>query len=155
MNLALSELLPVLFGAAFALAGVVMILLAIRRQVIVSALNRTGERVTGIVTDTSYGYVPHDDSRPPAKREHVEFSTADGRRIAGSPAYNDLNVPNRTGQEVTVIHDRRRPERFLAPKDSTAAGSGPTIVRIMIGLGFIVVGVIGGYLFLVIAVITG
>lgn len=156
MDLSLSALLPVLAGLAFAVAGVVMILLGIRRQIVVSSLNRSGERVTGLVTDTQYGEAPHIDraTSTTSKREVIEFTTAQGERIHRSPMYADLSTGNRTGQQVLVIHDVRRPERFFAPKDGHRLGAGATVLRILLGVGFIVVGIVGGYLFLFIAVIT-
>lgn len=155
-DLPLSSLIPVLAGVAFAVAGVVMIVLGIRRQIIVSALNRSGERVRGVVTDTEYTRTRDVDgaSTTSTKTERIAFTTAQGEHIHRSPIYADLTTGHRTDQEVLVIHDARRPERFVAPKDGRRMGAGATMLRVGLGIGFIVIGVIAGCLFLFIAVLT-
>lgn len=153
-DLSLTSLIPVAAAAAFAIAGVVMIVLGIRRQLIVSALHRSGERVNGVVTDTSYESAHNADGRPAAKSELIEFTTAEGRTVHAAPAYSDLATPHRTGEQVTVLHDRARPELFVSPKNGEQMGIGATVLRLGLGAGFVLIGVVAGYLFFIIALLT-
>lgn len=47
--------------------------------------------------------------------ETIEYVTADGRVLRGSPAFTESGLPDRSGQEVPVHVDPQRPTVFVAP----------------------------------------
>jgi len=74
--------------------------------------------------------------------ETVEFPTLDGRRIRAVPTYSDVAMLDRSGQEVRVVYDRERPDRFVAPTGARI-GAGAAVARIVLGAVFLVL--VGGF----------
>ncbi len=134
------RLLFVVVPAALALAGLFMIVGAVRAVVGVRGLERSGQQTTGRVVTS---HVEHSTSGSGENRtvtsrlvETVEYPTLDGRRVRAVPAYSDVGMLDRSGTDVRVLYDPERPERFIAPKGDRM-GTGRYVGRIVFALVFL------------------
>jgi hypothetical protein len=136
----------VVVPALIALVLLWMIVGAVREISGLRSLQRSGQesRGTVVASHVSHSTSGSGDDRSVSSRlvETVEFPTLDGRRIRAVPTYSDVGMIDRSGQEVRVVYDRERPERFVAPTGAQM-GTGAAGVRIVIAVVFLAL--VGGF----------
>ncbi|GAA4842750.1 DUF3592 domain-containing protein [Luteimicrobium xylanilyticum] len=136
----------VVVPALVALVLLWMIVGAVREISAVRALQRSGQesRGTVVASHVSHSTTGTGDDRRVSSTlvETVEFPTLDGRRIRAVPTYSDIGMLDRSGQDVRVLYDPERPERFIAPSGARM-GTGSAGVRVVVAIVFLVL--VGGF----------
>ncbi len=136
----------VVVPAVIALVLLWMIVGAVREISGLRSLQRSGQesRGTVVASHVAHSTSGSGDNRQVTSRlvETVEFPTLDGRRIRAVPTYSDIGMLDRSGQEVRVVYDPERPERFVAPA-GTRIGAGAAGGRIALAVVFLVL--VGGF----------
>lgn len=146
------------FAMLFALVVLLLVLVAlwmmfsaVRDLLRARRLASTGMRTEGrVVSSHVHGSSTRED-RSSRVVETIEFTTARGRTVRANPVVSDAGTVDRSGMSVTVLHDRDRPERFIAPQNGRSVPVRGSVMRIGFGLVFLVViGIIvnGGWMIL-------
>ncbi|MGC5165877.1 DUF3592 domain-containing protein [Luteimicrobium sp. DT211] len=140
------RILFVVVPAFIAVVLLWMIVGAVREIGGLRALQRSGQETRGTVVASHVSHSTSgsgDDRRiSSALVETVEFPTLDGRRIRAVPTYSDVGMLDRSGQDVRVLYDPERPERFVAPTGAQI-GAGAAGTRIVVAVVFLAL--IGGF----------
>ena len=146
------------FGAVFGLvvlllvlAGLWIVISAVRDLLRTRRLASSGLRAEGRVISSHVHYSGTREDRSSRVVETIEFTTDRGQTVRANPVVSDTGTVDRSGMSVTVLHDRDRPERFIAPQNGRSVPVRGSVMRIGFGLVFLVViGIIvnGGWMIL-------
>lgn len=134
------------FGAVFGLvalllvlAGLWIVISAVRDLLRARRLASSGIRTEGRVISSHVHYSGTREDRSSRVVETIEFTTDRGQTVRANPVVSDAGTVDRSGMSVTVLHDRDRPERFIAPQNGHAISARAPVMRIGFGLLFLVV----------------
>ena len=134
------------FGAVFGLvalllvlAGLWIVISAVRDLLRARRLASSGIRTEGRVISSHVHYSGTREDRSSRVVETIEFTTDRGQTVRANPVVSDAGTVDRSGMSVTVLHDRERPERFIAPQNGHAISARVPVMRIGFGLLFLVV----------------
>ncbi|MGN7212831.1 DUF3592 domain-containing protein [Brachybacterium paraconglomeratum] len=134
------------FGAVFGLvalllvlAGLWIVISAVRDLLRARRLASSGIRTDGRVISSHVHYSGSREDRSSRVVETIEFTTDRGQTVRANPVVSDAGTVDRSGMSVTVLHDRDRPERFIAPQNGHAISARVPVMRIGFGLLFLVV----------------
>src|SRR5690606_17581165 len=134
------------FGAVFGLvalllvlAGLWIVISAVRDLLRARRLASSGIRTDGRVISSHVHYSGTREDRSSRVVETIEFTTDRGQTVRANPVVSDAGTVDRSGMSVTVLHDRDRPERFIAPQNGHAISARVPVMRIGFGLLFLVV----------------
>ena len=134
------------FGAVFGLvalllvlAGLWIVISAVRDLLRARRLASSGIRTDGRVISSHVHYSGTREDRSSRVVETIEFTTDRGQTVRANPVVSDTGTVDRSGMSVTVLHDRDRPERFIAPQNGHAISARVPVMRIGFGLLFLVV----------------
>ena len=134
------------FGAVFGLvalllvlAGLWIVISAVRDLLRARRLASSGLRAEGRVISSHVHYSGTREDRSSRVVETIEFTTDRGQTVRANPVVSDTGTVDRSGMSVTVLHDRDRPERFIAPQNGHAISARVPVMRIGFGLLFLVV----------------
>lgn len=134
------------FGAVFGLVAVLLVLAglwivisAVRDLLRARRLASSGIRTEGRVISSHVHYSGTREDRSSRVVETIEFTTDRGQTVRANPVVSDAGTVDRSGMSVTVLHDRDRPERFIAPQNGHAISARVPVMRIGFGLLFLVV----------------
>ncbi|WP_434176582.1 DUF3592 domain-containing protein [Brachybacterium conglomeratum] len=134
------------FGAVFGLvalllvlAGLWIVISAVRDLLRARRLASSGIRTEGRVISSHVHYSGTREDRSSRVVETIEFTTDRGQTVRANPVASDAGTVDRSGMSVTVLHDRDRPERFIAPQNGHAISARVPVMRIGFGLLFLVV----------------
>ena len=134
------------FGAVFGLvalllvlAGLWIVISAVRDLLRARRLASSGIRTEGRVISSHVHYSGTREDRSSRVVETIEFTTDRGQTVRANPVVSDTGTVDRSGMSVTVLHDRDRPERFIAPQNGHAISARVPVMRIGFGLLFLVV----------------
>ena len=134
------------FGAVFGLvvlllvlAGLWIVISAVRDLLRTRRLASSGLRAEGRVISSHVHYSGTREDRSSRVVETIEFTTDRGQTVRANPVVSDAGTVDRSGMSVTVLHDRDRPERFIAPQNGHAISARVPVMRIGFGLLFLVV----------------
>ena len=134
------------FGAVFGLvalllvlAGLWIVISAVRDLLRARRLASSGIRTEGRVISSHVHYSGTREDRSSRVVETIEFTTDRGQPVRANPVVSDAGTVDRSGMSVTVLHDRERPERFIAPQNGHAISARVPVMRIGFGLLFLVV----------------
>ena len=134
------------FGAVFGLvalllvlAGLWIVISAVRDLLRARRLASSGIRTEGRVISSHVHYSGTREDRSSRVVETIEFTTDRGQTVRANPVVSDIGTVDRSGMSVTVLHDRDRPERFIAPQNGHAISARVPVMRIGFGLLFLVV----------------
>ena len=134
------------FGAVFGLvalllvlAGLWIVISAVRDLLRARRLASSGIRTEGRVISSHVHYSGTREDRSSRVVETIEFTTDRGQTGRANPVVSDAGTVDRSGMSVTVLHDRDRPERFIAPQNGHAISARVPVMRIGFGLLFLVV----------------
>ena len=134
------------FGAVFGLvvlllvlAGLWIVISAVRDLLRARRLASSGIRTEGRVISSHVHYSGTREDRSSRVVETIEFTTDRGQTVRANPVVSDAGTVDRSGMSVTVLHDRDRPERFIAPQNGHAISARVPVMRIGFGLLFLVV----------------
>ena len=134
------------FGAVFGLvalllvlAGLWIVISAVRDLLRARRLASSGMRAEGWVISSHVHYSGTREDRSSRVVETIEFTTDRGQTVRANPVVSDAGTVDRSGMSVTVLHDRDRPERFIAPQNGHAISARVPVMRIGFGLLFLVV----------------
>ena len=137
--------LLLVLGALWMMFSAVRDLLRARR------LDSSGIRTEGRVISSHVHYSGTREDRSSRVVETIEFTTDRGQTVRANPVVSDIGTVDRSGMSVTVLHDRDRPERFIAPRNGRGISARGPVMRIGFALVFLVViGIIvnGGWMIL-------
>ena len=134
------------FGAMFSLvalllvlAGLWIVISAVRDLLRARRLASSGIRTEGRVISSHVHYSGTRENRSSRVVETIEFTTDRGQTVRANPVVSDIGTVDRSGMSVTVLHDRDRPERFIAPQNGRGISARVPVMRIGFGLLFLVV----------------
>ena len=134
------------FGAVFGLvalllvlAGLWIVISAVRDLLRARRLASSGIRTDGRVISSHVHYSGTREDRSSRVVETIELTTDRGQTVRANPVVSDAGTVDRSGMSVTVLHDRDRPERFIAPQNGHAISARVPVMRIGFGLLFLVV----------------
>lgn len=134
------------FGAVFGLvalllvlAGLWIVISAVRDLLRARRLASSGIRTEGRVISSHVHYSGTRENRSSRVVETIEFTTDRGQTVRANPVVSDIGTVDRSGMSVTVLHDRDRPERFIAPQNGHGISARVPVMRIGFGLLFLVV----------------
>ncbi|WP_246957842.1 DUF3592 domain-containing protein [Brachybacterium sp. Marseille-Q7125] len=134
------------FGAMFSLvalllvlAGLWIVISAVRDLLRARHLASSGIRTEGRVISSHVHYSGTREDRSSRVVETIEFTTDRGQTVRANPVVSDIGTVDRSGMSVTVLHDRDRPERFIAPQNGHGISARVPVMRISFGLLFLVV----------------
>ncbi|MCT1437442.1 DUF3592 domain-containing protein [Brachybacterium paraconglomeratum] len=138
------------FATLFALVVLLLVLVAlwmmfsaVRDLLRARRLASSGMRAEGWVISSHVHYSATRESRSSRVVETIEFTTDRGRTVRANPVVTDAGTGDRSGMSVTVLHDRDRPERFIAPRDGRGISARGPVMRIGFALVFLaVIGII-------------
>lgn len=146
------------FGAMFALVALLLVLVAlwmmfsaVRDLLRARRLASSGMRAEGRVISSHVHYSGTREDRSSRVVETIEFTTDRGQTVRANPVVSDIGTVDRSGMSVTVLHDRDRPERFIAPQNGRGISARGPVMRIGFALVFLaVIGIIvnGGWMIL-------
>lgn len=74
--------------------------------------------------------------------ETIEFTPDGGGTVRAMPYISDIGMLDRSGTTVTVLYDRSRPERFIAPRNGRKLSPGSSLATLGGSAFFLVVAVI-------------
>ena len=134
------SLLFIFVPAFIALVALFMLFTAVRNLLRGMNLASRGQRTTGRVISSNVRISGSSDNRSSTMIETIEFTTDRGQAVRATPLRGDIGMLDRSGQDVTVIYDRDRPERMIAPKNGRSLSPwGPLfkIVFTLVMLGFV------------------
>ncbi|WP_394214869.1 DUF3592 domain-containing protein [Brachybacterium vulturis] len=118
--------------ALFAVVALVILGTGVRDLVRGGRLASQGMPVRGVVRETYVRTYGHNDSRRPHRVETIDFTTSTGQRVRSTPAVADIGMVDRSGEEVVVLYDRDRPDRFIAPKNGRHLSPAKPLIKIAI-----------------------
>ncbi|MEV0869143.1 DUF3592 domain-containing protein [Brachybacterium paraconglomeratum] len=134
------------FGAVFGLvalllvlAGLWIVISGVRDLLRARRLASSGIRTEGRVISSHVHYSGTREDRSSRVVETIEFTTDRGQTVRANPVVSDIGTVDRSGMSVTVLHDRDRPERFIAPQNGHGISARVPVMRIGFGLLFLVV----------------
>lgn len=138
------------FATLFALVVLLLVLVAlwmmfsaVRDLLRARRLASSGIRTEGRVISSHVHYSATRESRSSRVVETIEFTTDRGRTVRSNPVVTDARTVDRSGMSVTVLHDRDRPERFIAPWNGRGISARGPVMRIGFALVFLaVIGII-------------
>ena len=138
------------FATLFALVVLLLVLVAlwmmfsaVRDLLRARRLASSGIRTEGRVISSHVHYSGTREDRSSRVVETIEFTTDRGRTVRANPVVTDAGTVDRSGMSVTVLHDRDRPERFIAPRDGRGISARGPVMRIGFALVFLaVIGII-------------
>ena len=138
------------FGAVFGLvalllvlAGLWIVISAVRDLLRARRLASSGIRTDGRVISSHVHYSGTREDRSSRVVETIEFTTDRGQTVRANPVVSDAGTVDRSGMSVTVLHDRDRPERFIAPQNGRGISARGPVMRIGFALVFLaVIGII-------------
>ncbi|MEJ6543959.1 DUF3592 domain-containing protein [Brachybacterium paraconglomeratum] len=146
------------FGAMFGLVALLLVLVAlwmmfsaVRDLLRARRLDSSGIRTEGRVISSHVHYSGTREDRSSRVVETIEFTTDRGQTVRANPVVTDAGTVDRSGMSVTVLHDRDRPERFIAPQNGRGISARGPVMRIGFALVFLaVIGIIvnGGWMIL-------
>lgn len=146
------------FGAMFGLVALLLVLVAlwmmfsaVRDLLRARRLASSGIRTEGRVISSHVHYSGTREDRSSRVVETIEFTTDRGQTVRANPVVTDAGTVDRSGMSVTVLHDRDRPERFIAPQNGRGISARGPVMRIGFALVFLaVIGIIvnGGWMIL-------
>ena len=146
------------FGAMFGLVALLLVLVALwmmfsaaRDLLRARRLASSGIRAEGRVISSHVHYSGTREDRSSRVVETIEFTTDRGQTVRANPVVTDAGTVDRSGMSVTVLHDRDRPERFIAPQNGRGISARGPVMRIGFALVFLaVIGIIvnGGWMIL-------
>ena len=146
------------FGAMFGLvalllvlAGLWIVISSVRDLLRARRLASSGIRAEGRVISSHVHYSGTREDRSSRVVETIEFTTDRGQTVRANPVVTDAGTVDRSGMSVTVLHDRDRPERFIAPQNGRGISARGPVMRIGFALVFLaVIGIIvnGGWMIL-------
>lgn len=146
------------FGAVFGLVTLLLVLVAlwmmfsaVRDLLRARRLASSGIRTEGRVISSHVHYSGTREDRSSRVVETIEFTTDRGQTVRANPVVTDAGTVDRSGMSVTVLHDRDRPERFIAPQNGRGISARGPVMRIGFALVFLaVIGIIvnGGWMIL-------
>lgn len=146
------------FGAMFGLvalllvlAGLWIVISSVRDLLRARRLASSGIRAEGRVISSHVHYSGTREDRSSRVVETIEFTTDRGQTVRANPVVTDAGTVDRSGMTVTVLHDRDRPERFIAPQNGRGISARGPVMRIGFALVFLaVIGIIvnGGWMIL-------
>lgn len=146
------------FGAMFGLVALLLVLVALWMMVSAARdllrarrLASSGMRAEGRVISSHVHYSGTREDRSSRVVETIEFTTDRGQTVRANPVVTDAGTVDRSGMTVTVLHDRDRPERFIAPRNGRGISAKGPVMRIGFALVFLaVIGIIvnGGWMIL-------
>lgn len=146
------------FGAVFGLVALLLVLVAlwmvfsaVRDLLRTRRLASSGIRTEGRVISSHVHYSSTREDRSSRVVETIEFTTDRGQTVRANPVVSDIGTVDRSGMSVTVLHDRDRPERFIAPRNGRGISARGPVMRIGFALVFLaVIGIIvnGGWMIL-------
>ena len=146
------------FGAVFGLVTLLLVLVAlwmmfsaVRDLLRARRLASGGIRTEGRVISSHVHYSGTREDRSSRVVETIEFTTDRGQTVRANPVVTDAGTVDRSGMSVTVLHDRDRPERFIAPQNGRGISARGPVMRIGFALVFLaVIGIIvnGGWMIL-------
>lgn len=125
---------PALFG----IVGLVIVLRALWDLRRGAQLARHGVPVQGRVVAAHVKSTGSREHRSSRMVETIEFTSGRGQSVREIPAVSDVGMLDRTGSTVTVLHDRDRPELFIAPRDGRRMSPWPQLRRAGFGVVFMV-----------------
>lgn len=106
-------------------------------------LASSGIRTEGRVISSHVHYSGTREDRSSRVVETIEFTTDRGQTVRANPVVSDIGTVDRSGMSVTVLHDRDRPERFIAPQNGHGISARGPVMRIGFALVFLaVIGII-------------
>ncbi|MFJ6041859.1 DUF3592 domain-containing protein [Brachybacterium paraconglomeratum] len=138
------------FATLFALVVLLLVLVAlwmmfsaVRDLLRARRLASSGMRTDGRVISSHVHYSGTREDRSSRVVETIEFTTDRGQKVRANPVVSDAGTVDRSGMSVTVLHDRDRPERFIAPRDGRGISARGPVMRIGFALVFLaVIGII-------------
>ncbi|MEO2096149.1 MAG: DUF3592 domain-containing protein [Brachybacterium sp.] len=138
------------FATLFALVVLLLVLVAlwmmfsaVRDLLQARRLASSGMRAEGWVISSHVHYSATREDRSSRVVETIEFTTDRGRTVRANPVVTDAGTVDRSGMSVTVLHDRDRPERFIAPQNGHGISARVPVMRIGFALVFLaVIGII-------------
>ena len=146
------------FGAMFGMVALLLVLVAlwmmfsaVRDLLRARRLDSSGIRTEGRVISSHVHYSGTREDRSSRVVETIEFTTDRGQTVRANPVVTDAGTVDRSGMSVTVLHDRDRPERFIAPQNGRGISARGPVMRIGFALVFLaVIGIIvnGGWMIL-------
>ena len=135
--------MPILFvivPALLGLAGLWLLIGSVRELLRNSALARNGLTVDGRVVSSNLKITSsggRDSNARSRLVETIEFTTANGQRVRGVPVYSDVGMLDRTGEQVTVLHQRDRPDQFIAPRNGRSISPAGPLLKIVFSFVFL------------------
>lgn len=135
------ESVGLMFMIVPAIIGVVVLLLlfsAVRDLRRGARLRSRGQQTSGEVISAQVHITGRGDNRSSKLVETIEFATDRGQHVRANPLRSDIGALDRTGQSVTVLYDRDRPERMIAPKNGRSLSPLGPLVKIGGGLVMLV-----------------
>lgn len=125
------------------LAGLWIVISAVRDLLRARRLASSGIRTEGRVISSHVHYSGTREDRSSRVVETIEFTTDRGQTVRANPVVSDIGTVDRSGMSVTVLHDRDRPERFIAPQNGHGISARGPVMRIGFALVFLaVIGII-------------
>lgn len=87
-----------------------------------------------------------DDTEEGAHRwsETITFTLANGTTVTGAPAWSDLQLADRTGEQVPVAYDPSDPTRFVSPEDGQPVNPLIPTLTVAASAGVLLLAVAGG-----------
>jgi len=107
-------------------------------------LASSGQQAQGTVISSQVHYSNSGKSRSSRVVETIEFTTDRGQLIRANPAVTDAGTVDRSGMTVSVLYDRDRPERFIAPVNGRRIS--PLAPLAKIGFCLVMLVFLGGFL---------
>lgn len=125
------SLVPLFVGAM----AVYTIVKGFRRLRTTNRLAERGVRTVGTVI-SSHKHIHRDSDGVTGTElvETIEFQPRTGNVVRGNPVYSDVGILDRSGQQVTVLHDPNNPGEFIAPKDGERMAPGRAFAMMAVGL---------------------
>lgn len=106
------ELIFILIGGVFAVLGVILIIVNILSGNRRKKLMRTGDRLTGTITDVVMNNAVRINNRHPFKAECEVINPFDGEKYLYSSENITEDITGLTGMEVTVYVDRNNKKKY-------------------------------------------
>ena len=136
-------LMFVLVPAFIALVTLFIAGTAVRDLLRAQRLASSGQQAQGEVISSQVHYSNSGKNRSSRVVETIEFTTDRGQVIRANPAVTDAGTVDRSGMTVSVLYDRDRPERFIAPVNGRRISPWGPLAKI--GFALVMLVFLGGF----------
>lgn len=137
--------LALLLALAVSAACVLVLRWGVRNLRLLFRLREAEAWAEGRVVTAPTG-LRRDDAEEGARRwsETITFTLADGTTVTGAPAWSDLQLADRTGEQVPVAYDPSDPRRFVSPEDGQPVNPLIPTLTVAASAGVLLLAVAGG-----------